>query len=180
MSPACLPPQTLNTVLTGGFDGTVDWDYTITFDTPVNNVKIQVINYSADYATYDAQEKITFTTNTNIPEVINCDGCNVIIENNSIISVQDTNGSGTFIINATTSYTSLTLTPSILGLNPFGYAVGVFLRICGFTSPIPTTSTTTTSTTIPPTTTTTSSSSTSTTTSTSSTSSTTTSTTTIA
>ena len=164
MLPACLPPQTLNTVITGGFDGTVDWDYTINFDTPVNNVKIQVINYSADYATYDVQEKITFTTNTNIPEVINCDGCNVIIENNSIIAVQDTNGSGTFIINAATSYTSLTLTPSILGLNPFGYAVGVFLRICGFTSPTSTTTTT-------------SSSSTSTTTSTSS--STTTSTTTI-
>jgi hypothetical protein len=155
MLPACLPPQTLNTVLTGGFDGTVDWDYTITFDTLVNNVKIQVINYSADYATYDVQEKITFTTNTNIPEVINCDGCNVIIENNSIIAVQDTNGSGTFIINAATSYTSLTLTPSILGLNPFGYAVDVFLRICGFTSPTSTTTTTSSSSSTTTTTTTT-------------------------
>jgi hypothetical protein len=140
LSPACLPPQTLNTVLTGGFDGTVDWDYIINFDTPVNDVKIQVINYSSNYTTFDVQEKITFTTGKNRPDVINCDGCNVIVENNSITSVQDTNGSGTFIISSSSPYTYLKLTPSVLGLNPFGYAVAVFLRICGFTS-FPTTPT---------------------------------------
>lgn len=143
MFPACLPSQTLNTVLTGGLSGDTDWDYTINFDQPVNNVKIQVINYSAS-SFLQNQEQITFTTNTDVPQVINCDSCDVIIESNSIKSVIDTNGSGTFIISATTPYTSLTLTPTMLGVNPGGDEVTVFLRICGFTSP-PTTSTTTSS-----------------------------------
>ena len=141
--PACLSPQTLNTVLTGGLSGDTDWDYTINFDQPVNDVKIQVINYSAS-SVLQIQEQITFTTDTDVPEITNCDGCNVIIESNSIKCVMDTNGSGTFIISTTTPYTSLTLTPTMLGVNPGGDEVTVFLRICGFTSP-PTTSTTTSS-----------------------------------
>jgi hypothetical protein len=143
MFPACLPSQTLNTVLTGGLSGDTDWDYTINFDQPVNNVKIQVINYSAS-SFLQNQEQITFTTDTDVAEIINCDGCDVIIESNSIKSVMDTNGSGTFTINATTPYTSLTLTPTMLGVNPGGDEVTVFLRICGFINPS-TTSTTTSS-----------------------------------
>lgn len=130
--PACLPSQTLNTVLTGGLSGDTDWDYTINFDQPVNDVKIQVINYSAS-SVLQIQEQITFTTDTDVAEIINCDGCDVIIESNSIKSVMDTNGSGTFTINANDPYVSLTLTPTMLGVNPEDKAVTVFLRICGLT-----------------------------------------------
>ena len=148
MFPACLPSQTLNTVLTGGLSGDTDWDYTINFDQPVNNVKIQVINYSAS-SVLQNQEQITFTTDTDVAEIINCDGCDVIIESNSIKSVMDTNGSGTFTISANNPYTSLTLTPTMLGVNPGGDEVTVFLRICGLTiPPNPTSSTTSTTTTI--------------------------------
>lgn len=141
MFPACLPNQTLNTVITGGVSGDSDWDYTINFDQPVNNVKLQVINYSAS-SILQIQEKITFTTNTDVPEIVNCDGCNVIIESNSIKCIMDTNGSGIFSINTNNSYTSLTLTPTMLGVNPRGATVSVFLRICGFTNPSTTTTTT--------------------------------------
>jgi hypothetical protein len=121
-------------IFTSGNNGTVDWDYTINFDQPVNDVKMQIISYGANSVPgFQQDEKITFTTNTQVPEVINCDACNVIIENNSIRAVMDTNGSGTFIIGTTTPYTSLTLTPSMLGLNPGNRAVSVFIRICGLT-----------------------------------------------
>jgi hypothetical protein len=132
MFPACLPSQTLNTVLTGGLSGDTDWDYTINFDQPVNDVNIQVINYSAG-SVLQIQEQITFTTNTDVPEIINCDGCNVIIESNSIKCVMDTNGSGTFTVSTILPYTSLTLTPTMLGVNPQDKVVTVFLRICGLT-----------------------------------------------
>ena len=131
----CIPDEVmLGNIFTSGNNGEVDWDYTINFDQPVNDVKIQIISYSANSVPgFQQDEKITFTTNTQVPEVINCDACNVIIENNSIRAVMNTDGSGTFIISTTTPYTSLTLTPSMLGPNPGGYAVSVFLRICGLT-----------------------------------------------
>jgi len=158
-APACLPNQILNTIFTGGFSGNTDWDYTINFDQPVNDVNIQVINYSASFD-LQIQEQITFTTNTDVPEIINCDGCNVIIESNSIKCVMNTNGSGTFTVSTILPYTSLTLTPTMLGVNPQDKVVAVFLRICGLT-----TSTTTSTTSATPTTSTTSSTTTTTTTS---------------
>ena len=46
----------------------------------------------------------------------------------------NTGGSGTFTVSTTLPYTSLTLTPTMLGVNPEGDAVAVFLRICGLTT----------------------------------------------
>ena len=138
MSPACLPQQQLINCLATAGNNFQDWNYTINFSQPVNNVKIQIINYSSS-SVFDNQEKITFTTNTNVPTIFNCDGCNVLVENNSIISNPVplggiSNGSGTFIISTTTPFNSLTLTPSMLGTNPQGYIVSVFIRICDLTS----------------------------------------------
>ena len=154
MSPACLPQQQLINCLATAGNNFQDWNYTINFSQPVNNVKIQIINYSSSSA-FDNQEKITFTTNTNVPTIFNCDGCNVLVENNSIISNPVplggiSNGSGTFIISTTTPFNSLTLTPSMLGTNPQGYIVSVFIRICDLTStPTPTPTSTPTSTPTP-------------------------------
>jgi hypothetical protein len=137
MSPACLPQQQLINCLFTAPNSFQDWNYTINFSQPVNNVKIQIINYSSSSAS-DTQEKITFTTNTNVPTIFNCDGCNVLVQNNSIISNPVppgglSNGSGAFIISTTTPFNSLTLTPSMLGTNPQGYKVSVFIRICNLT-----------------------------------------------
>jgi hypothetical protein len=131
----CIPWQVmLGELFTGGDNHRVDWDYTINFDQPVNDVKIQIVSYAASSVPgFQIDEKITFTTNTQIPEVINCDACNVIIESNSIRPVMDTGGSGAFIINTNDPYTSLTLTPTMLGPNPGGRTVAVFIRICGLT-----------------------------------------------
>ena len=136
--PVCLPPQQLINCLFTSPNSLLDWDYTINFNQPVNNVKIQIINYSSSWV-YDIQEKITFTTNTNVPTIVNCDGCNVIVQNNSIICDPPpfagvNGGSGAFIISTTTPFTSLTLTPSMVGTNPQNYKVGVFIRICDLTT----------------------------------------------
>jgi hypothetical protein len=132
----CFPWQSMVNCLSTG-NGQINWDYTINFNQPVNNVKIQIIRYDTN-STLQIQEKITFTTDTNIPTIFNCDGCNVLVQNNSIISIPipgSTNGTGdgSFTISTTTPFNSLTLTPTMLGANPNNKKVQVFIRICELT-----------------------------------------------
>ena len=189
--PACLPDQTYHLVGGGGVLYT-NWDYTITFSQPVNNVTIRVINYSSStrndsfgtppFPYIISQERVVFTTNTGVPTVGICNACNVEVSGNYLQPILYWNpaggfgavdGSGSFVISQSTPFTTLTLTPQQMGYDPNTFSSGLFFDICGLEVSGGTTTTTTSSSTST-TSSTTSTSSTSSTTSTTSSSTTTT------
>ncbi len=88
--------------------------YTLTFNSPVNNVRIRITNYS--YQNPTSYETFTFTTNQGNPIINSCEYCCAEIINNTIISTEcpqesplGNNGSGVFIISTPNPYTTLTI-----------------------------------------------------------------------
>ena len=119
------PGSALNTVFLGSGGPPFPFTYILTFSSPVNNIVIRLINYSIGSLT----ESFTFTTNTGNPVLSSCDYCCATITGGNTVTAMGgpgincladptycpaggivCNGSGTFIISSSLSYTSLTIT----------------------------------------------------------------------
>lgn len=102
------------------------YTYTLNFDTPINNLKLRLINYSSSVdilGNIIEQEILNFTTNSGTPSLTVCQGCCYTISGNqfkafptdsSCIS-QDgvhTEGSAIITIQSITNFTSITITGS--------------------------------------------------------------------
>ena len=128
------PGSALNTVFLGS--GSPPWPFTyiLTFSSPVNNIVIRLINYTA---VPGLSESFTFTTNTGNPVLSSCDYCCATIVGNVVTAVfcppgspDPNNGGGTFTISNSTSFTTLTIS------GPGGLA-GTIVDICSDSVQLP-------------------------------------------
>jgi len=90
-----------NSIWVGEFSG---FSLTFSFSQSVNNLLFFIDGYQSP-------EAFTFTTNTGTPTISSPENCDTLISGNTINSTSAFgSGSGKFIINRTSGYTSLTIT----------------------------------------------------------------------
>ena len=114
--PWCMlsPSSSLNTIWVGSSLGMAPspFTYILNFSSPVNNIVIRLLGYSA---LSSASESFTFTTNTGNPTLSSCDYCCATIIGNVVTSnlcpslPGTTDGGGTFTISNSLSFTTLTI-----------------------------------------------------------------------
>ena len=95
--------------------GLSNFSLTFSFSQPVNDLLFYIDGYQSP-------ETFTFTTNTGTPTISSPENCDTLIVGNQISST-GTFGSGKFIINNVSDYTSLTITGP-------GGAFGSTLALC--------------------------------------------------
>ena len=96
--------------------------YTLTFNSPVNNVRFRVGSYSYVLAgSNQFQESFTFTTNLTTTKLQRCSGCCSRVINNTMTATHDPlqpscsnpnvgNGQGVYQVSSTNGFTTLTIT----------------------------------------------------------------------
>ena len=113
--------------------GQNSFTYTLSFNNPVNNVTIRLVNYRN---TPSGTDSFTFTTNVGIPLITSCEYCCASIVNNVVTAIQDPSnincsstygiGSGLFTITTSNPITTLTIT------GPGNSLSAVYASICNF------------------------------------------------
>ena len=112
------------------------WVYTMTFNNPVNNVRLRILDYTfkinLSTGTVTAAESIKITTNSTTSVITPCDACCYELVGDTIFAkslpgcigssqVALHSGSGIFTISSSVPFTSITLqsivtTPSLGGI----------------------------------------------------------------
>jgi gliding motility-associated-like protein len=98
-----------------------NFSYTMHFSQPVNHIVVAITATGGNF-----HENFIFTTNTGIPQIEIISSCHSLVNDNQILSGENSGnmgGGGEFIITAPVEYTSLTITGS-------GGENGALLSIC--------------------------------------------------
>lgn len=111
--------------------------YTLTFNSPVNNVRFRMGSYSYVLAgSNQFQESFTFTTNLTTTRLQRCSGCCSTVTNNTMTATHDPlqpscsnpnvgNGQGIYQVSSTNGFTTLTIT---------GPGGGTLIQLLDFTT----------------------------------------------